>query len=351
MMAIHPGDSIADAIAAIDSTPARIALLVDNDGRLTSTVTDGDVRRGILAGLDAVNSVSALTRFRATQYMKPVVANVSSSADEQQRIMIREEVRHLPLIDDSGRLAGLVLLTDLVDEQEREVSAVVFAGGFGARLSPLTDEMPKPMLPIGGRPILEWVIDQLKASNVRDVMITTHYRPESISEHFGDGEKFGIGISYAHEPKPLGTAGGLRLMDRPQHPILIINGDILTDLNFRDMINFHVEHDAEMSVAVRKYQTRVDYGIVETDGIKITSLAEKPTLDFFINAGIYVLEPSCFDHLPSNGRFDMTDLIGKLLESNRNVISFPVREYWLDIGQRADYEKAVQDNGSFGGDQ
>ena len=231
------------------------------------------------------------------------------------------------------------------------MKTIILAGGLGTRLAEYTETIPKPMVPIGGRPILEWVVDQLKAANVRDVVITTHFRPEKISEHFGNGEGFGIGISYANETEPRGTAGGLRLMDRPQHPILVINGDILTDLNFRDMINFHVEHDAEMSVAVRKYQTRVDYGVVETDGIKITGLAEKPTLDFFISAGIYVLEPSCFDHLPASGRFDMTDLIGNLIESNRNVISFPIREYWLDIGQRADYDKAVQDNGNFGGDQ
>jgi len=348
LFSIPVESTIADAITAIDSSLARIALLVDEENRLKGTVTDGDVRRGILANLDTTDSITELAQLRSKQYEEPVVASVNCSPDEQQRIMQQNDVRQLPLVDDSGRLVDLALLSAHVDEPELYVSTVVFAGGFGTRLSPLTDDTPKPMLPIGGRPILEWVVDQIKSAGIQDILITTHYRPEDISDHFGDGEKFGVNIQYVHESEPCGTAGGLKLLERPQHPILVINADIFTDLNFRDMINFHVDHESEMTVAVRKYQTRVDYGVVDTDGVNIIGLVEKPSLEFFINAGIYVLDPSCFDYFPDEGRFDMTDLISRLIESDQNVISFPIHESWLDIGQHADYEKAVNQNGNHG---
>jgi NDP-sugar pyrophosphorylase family protein len=207
------------------------------------------------------------------------------------------------------------------------------------------------MLPIGGRPLLEWLIDQLKSSNIRDILITTHYRPAKILDHFGDGEKFGVNIQYVHESTPRGTAGGLRLFRPPDHPILVVNADIFTNLHLRNMLDFHIEHEGEMTVAVRKYQTRVDYGVVESDGIKITGLIEKPVLDFFVNAGIYVLESSCFNYFPSSDRFDMTDLIGNLINSGRSVINFPIRESWLDIGQHSDYERAVRENPVIGEDR
>jgi dTDP-glucose pyrophosphorylase len=348
VISVRAGSTIADAIIAIDATLARIALLVDADNRLVSTVTDGDVRRGILADLDTTNSITELVQLRSKQYAEPVVASVNCSPDEQKTIMQQNDVRQLPLVDDSDRLVDLALMSTFVDESESHISAVVFAGGFGTRLSPLTDDTPKPMLPIGGRPILEWVVDQIKSAGIQDILIATHYRPEKIADHFGDGEKFGANIQYVQESEPGGTAGGLKLLERPQHPILVINADIFTDLNFRDMINFHVDHEGEMTVAVRKYQTRVDYGVVDTDGVNITGLVEKPSLDFFINAGIYLLQPSCFDYFPDGDRFDMTDLISNLVESDRNVISFPIHESWLDIGQHADYEKAVNQNGQSG---
>ena len=345
---VQVDSSIDEAISAIDSTPDRIALIIDEDRHMTGTVTDGDIRRGILANLDTSDSVANLERFRSEQYRRPIVAPSDTSADAQRRIMAENAVRHLPLVDASNRITGLAVISDFVSEPESEVSAVIFAGGKGTRLKPLTDDTPKPMLPIGGRPILEWVIAQIKSANIHDISIVAHYLPEMITGHFGDGEGFGVDIRYAHESEPGGTAGGLKLLERPQHPILVINADIFTDLNFLDMINFHVEHEAEMTVAVRKYQTHVEYGVVDTDGINIKGLVEKPSFDFFINAGIYVLDPSCFDYFPDEGRFEMTDLISRLIESDQNVISFPIHESWLDIGQHADYEKAVSQNGNHG---
>jgi dTDP-glucose pyrophosphorylase/CBS domain-containing protein len=341
---VQVDSSIDEAISAIDSTPDRIALIIDEDRHMTGTVTDGDIRRGILANLDTSDSVANLERFRSEQYRRPIVAPSDTSADAQRRIMTENAVRHLPLVDASNRITGLAVISDFVSEPESEVSAVIFAGGKGTRLKPLTDDTPKPMLPIGGRPILEWVIDQIKSANIQDIAITTHYRPQKIMDHFGDGRNFGVNIDYHQELEPGGTAGGLKLLEKPQQPILVINADIFTDLNFLDMINFHVDHKSEMTVAVRKYRTQVDYGVVETDGINITGLVEKPSLDFLINAGIYVLQPTCFDHFPEGSRFDMTDLISNLVDSKRNVISFPIHESWLDIGQHADYEKAVNLN-------
>lgn len=176
-----------------------------------------------------------------------------------------------------------------------------------------------------------------------DVSIATHYKPEIIAEHFGDGRRFGVQINYVNKEHPLGTAGALGLMEAPEGPLLIINGDILTQLNLRAMFDFHREHRADMTVATRKYEFQVPYGVVETEGVEISSLVEKPSLGFFINAGIYLLEPVVRHYIPGARRFDMTDLIECLLADKRKVVSFPIWEYWLDIGQHADYEQAQGD--------
>ena len=199
------------------------------------------------------------------------------------------------------------------------------------------------MLPVGDRPLLERTIQQLKRSGITDVSLTTHYLPESIEQHFGDGSEFGVRIRYSNEDQPLGTAGGLKILDKPDGPFLVINGDILTGVSFQEMLDYHRRHVAEMTVGVRQYHVHIPFGVVECDDVRITQVREKPSLSFFINAGIYLIEPSVCDYIPDNTRFDMTDLIRKLVEEQMVVVSFPVIEYWQDVGRPEDYRQAQID--------
>jgi len=217
------------------------------------------------------------------------------------------------------------------------------AGGFGKRLLPLTEDVPKPMLPIGDKPILQRTIEQLRRAGIREVSLTTHYLPDSIVDHFGNGESFGVKLNYLKEDHPLGTAGGLKSMSKATGSFLVMNGDILTGVPFQEMLAYHHQNGAQITVGVRKYEVKVPFGVVECEDVRITQLKEKPTLSFFINAGIYILEPSACDFIPEGERFDMTDLIQSLLDAGLPVVSFPIIEYWLDVGRHDDYQQAQED--------
>ncbi|MEI7832416.1 MAG: sugar phosphate nucleotidyltransferase, partial [bacterium] len=230
-----------------------------------------------------------------------------------------------------------------ITEQESPLQAIIMAGGFGTRLYPLTKDVPKPMLPFGDKPLLHRIVDQLAQVGIRRMSITTHYKSEVITDYFGNGDAFGVSLSYIDEDTPMGTAGSLSRMAPPSGPTLVMNSDILTDIDFQAMLSFHQEHHAEMTVAVRAFEIEVPYGVFECDGPVIKAITEKPSLHFFVNAGIYILEPEVYRLIPRGRRYDMTDLIHDLLQEDLLVISFPIREYWQDIGQHADYEKAQDD--------
>jgi NDP-sugar pyrophosphorylase family protein len=223
------------------------------------------------------------------------------------------------------------------------LEAVIMAGGKGARLRPLTEDLPKPMLPVGGRPLMERIVEQLQQAGIRQVNVMTHYKPEKIIQHFGDGRDYGVELSYVNEDLPLGTGGALGLLTPPRETQLVINGDILTQVDFKAMLTFHQDNKADMTVAVSHYEIMVPYGVVECEGAQIRSLKEKPQLGFFVNAGIYLLEPSVYKFIPNGQYFNMTDLIRWLLDAGETVVSFPIREYWLDIGEYSDYMKAQND--------
>jgi NDP-sugar pyrophosphorylase family protein len=252
-------------------------------------------------------------------------------------------IRQIPIVDTDKRVVDMAFLSDLVKDYELPLRAVIMAGGYGTRLRPLTDDTPKPMLPVGGRPILQHTIEQLKKSGVRRVDVTTHYKADVISDHFGDGHDFGLQMEYIHENSPLGTAGALREVDGWTEPLLVINGDILTEVNFRALLDYHREHKALLTVGVRQYQVQVPYGVVECEGPSITCISEKPKLSFLVNAGIYLLDPRVRSFIPNNQRCDMTDLILRLVQEKCAVVSFPIVEYWLDVGSLVDYEQAQRD--------
>jgi dTDP-glucose pyrophosphorylase len=336
----------------IDRTGKGIALVLNDDGFLIATVTDGDIRRAVLAGLDLNLQISRLLENRGAAFRgAPVTAETGTPDDVLLHTMTEKGLRQIPLIDSDGRVANVVLLNDLVKEYELPLRAVVMAGGFGTRLRPLTEDLPKPMLPLGSRPLLELIVEQLRDAGIRQVNVAMHYKSEIIADHFKDGQDFGVDIRYVREDQPLGTAGALSLLEESEEPILVINGDILTRVDFPSMLNFHREHAADLTVAVRQYEFNVPYGVVLTDGVAVTGISEKPVVKQFINAGIYLLSPSVCRMIPSGQSYDIPDLIQCLLQEGRPIVCFPIREYWLDIGKADQYDQAKSDiaNGVFDG--
>jgi dTDP-glucose pyrophosphorylase len=339
-------------VACIDrSARISIALILDERGLLLDTITDGDVRRGLLAGIDLDQPVSKLLPIKAqTPHATPVTAPVGTETTELLRLMQEHSVRQIPLFADDGKIIDIAILSDLLPQPKPALRAVVMAGGLGTRMRPLTDDLPKPMLSVGGRPLLELTLNALHRAGVRHVHVSTNYQSEKIIKHFGDGSAMGVELSYINEDRPLGTAGALGLMDIPKGTLLVINGDILTRVDLQAMLAYHQEQRADLTVAVRQYDMNVPYGVVECEGPRVLSLQEKPRATFLVNAGIYLLEPSVFAHIPKGERFDMTDLIQRLLDGGHPVMSFPIIEYWMDIGHPGDYEQAQKDamDGTYG---
>jgi dTDP-glucose pyrophosphorylase/CBS domain-containing protein len=336
--------TIRDAAATLDRTSVGIVLAVDAGYILLGTVTDGDIRRAVLADWSLSRSVGELLAHKASlpNYRVPLALPIGTPREELLVAMQEHAVRHVPLVDKTNRVIDLVTLQELLpDEVPRR--AVIMAGGFGKRLQPLTNDLPKPMLPVAGRPLLELTIEQLRDAGIKHINLTTHFQADKIRDHFGNGDAFGVEINYVNEEQPLGTAGALHLIKATEEPLLILNGDILTKVDFRAMHDFHTEHHADLTVAVREYDFQVPYGVIESQDGRVTKVSEKPVYSFFVNAGIYLLQPSAHRFIPQDERFDMTDLIQHLVAAGRPVVSFPVVEYWLDIGHHADYERAQED--------
>jgi dTDP-glucose pyrophosphorylase/CBS domain-containing protein len=337
---IPPGLTISLAVPILDRSGLGILLLCDDNHKLQGVITDGDIRRAILRKISFNKPCRAIAT-RAALTAPPDIAPIEAlHLMDHGRSFV---VNHLPLLDAGGRAVGLLLRRDLVSEEELNLSAVIMAGGFGRRLLPLTHHTPKPLLPIGGRPVMERIIEQLRQAGIRRVNVTMHYHHEQIAEHFGDGSQLGVELHYVTEDQPLGTAGALALMETPDAPLLVINGDILTQLDFRAMLAYHREHEADLTVAVRNLDLQVPYGVFECQGPFIRRVREKPRFSLLTNGGIYLLEPGVHPFIPSGQRCDMTDLIQRLIVAGRSVVGFPIREYWLDVGGPAEYAKAQQD--------
>ena len=343
---VRESATIRETMACIDSGAKGIALVVDDQQRLVATLTDGDMRRAILAGRNLDSTVASLLEgLRAAGRLSPITARIATSRDSLVQLMSERSVRHIPLLDDEGRVCKVAVLDDLVEAAVgTDLPALIMAGGYGKRLMPLTADIPKPMLSVGDRPLIQRVVEQLRDAGIHRVNISTHHLADVISQHFGDGSAFGVQMEYVTEDRPLGTAGALSLLQL-REPLLVVNGDILTKLDFRALREFHAEHNADMTVAVREYTFDVPYGVIETDGSNVIAVTEKPSMKFFVNAGIYLLSPTVREYVPNNEHFDMPQLIERLVAAGRTVVSFPVWEYWLDIGSQDDFEKAQRDVG------
>ncbi|MEI8394119.1 MAG: nucleotidyltransferase family protein [Rhodospirillaceae bacterium] len=327
--------AIYDAIACIDKSGVQIALVVDENGRLTGTLTDGDIRRALLRNLPLT------TRVTEIMTREPRMAPAGSDDTMLFRLMRALRIRHLPLVDEEGRVTGLRTLEGLLQNPRRTNRVVLMAGGLGSRLRPLTHALPKPMLPVGGKPLLETILETFVDQGFYRFSISLNYLAETIIAHFGDGARWGVEIEYLQETARMGTAGSLSLLkERPDEPILVMNGDILTSVDFRQMLQFHQENGALGTMALHEYRLQVPYGVVEINGHRVVGITEKPTHHHFINAGIYVLDPSAYDLIPQDRYFDMPDLFQTLIREGHTTVAFPIREYWLDIGQPQDLQRA-----------
>ncbi len=332
---VLPQASVREAIQVLDSSGKQIVLVVDEQRRLLGTVTDGDVRRGILKGIDFTETV---TRIMNPQ---PNTARMEMSRETVLATMKRKGLHHMPLVDEDGTVIGLDTLDDLIHSRSKDNWVVLMAGGLGSRLRPLTEDCPKPMLKVGNKPLLETILENFIEYGFRRFYISVNYMAEVVKSYFGDGSRFGVEIRYLHEDKRLGTAGALSLLpERPAEPFFVMNGDLLTKVNFSQLLAFHVTHDAAATMCVREYDHQVPYGVVKIENHRITGIEEKPVQRFFVNAGIYLLAPEALDLIAPDTFFDMPTLFENLMAQQRETVVFPVREYWLDVGHLADYERA-----------
>lgn len=329
---------VRDAIQRIDTGALQIALVVDRHRRLIGTVTDGDVRRGLLRGV-ALDDPA-----REVMNGTPGTIREGEGRPAALRLMREMEILQVPVVDSEGRVVGLEMHDDLMSRAPTDTWIVLMVGGLGTRLRPLTDETPKPLLKVGDRPLIETIIQSFASQGFQNFFLSVNYRAQLFEAHFGDGEKHGVNIEYLHENEQLGTAGALRLLpQRPPGPVIVMNGDLLTSVDFRHLLDFHRAQSSVGTMCVRDYTFEVPYGVAMIEDHRLVGLSEKPRQHFFVNAGIYVLEPEAVDMIPPEGPFHMTQLFQALMDSDYPSTVFPIREYWLDIGQVADLERAQGD--------
>lgn len=335
------------AIRIIDSGGGQIAIVVDDDGHLLGTITDADVRKALLGGWDF--HTEPCGRFMSDQ---PISLDIASSKADRFEVMRRRHIRQLPLVDNVGRVADVVLLMDMMGPDPRSNPVVIMAGGLGTRLAPLTHHHPKPLLKVGEKPILETIIEQFVAHGFGNFFLSVNYKAKMIMDHFGDGSRWNVDIRYLLESECLGTAGALSLLPRGiDNDVVVMNGDILTKIDFCRLLNFHESHESSITMAVKDCVLTVPYGVVVIDehGV-VNTFQEKPSHRFFINAGIYVLAPGVLRHVPKDQYFDMPGLIDAAKRHNMKTSAFPIHEYWMDIGLPKDFEQANYDfNAHFNG--
>jgi len=327
--------TVQQAIRNLTETALQISLVVTADSKLVGTLTDGDIRRGLLRGLDLASPVDGIV------YRDPLVVPPSLGRDTVLQLMRANKVLQLPIVDEARHVVGLHLWDELMIPGRRQNSMVIMAGGQGARLRPHTENCPKPMLPIGGKPMLEHIIERARAEGFHRFVLAIHYLGHMIEEHFGDGSRWQVKIDYLREESPLGTAGAIGLLNpRPEEPLLVSNGDVLTDVRYGELLDFHCRHGAKATMAVRLHEWEHPFGVVRIKGVDIVGFEEKPVSRSHINAGIYVLEPSALDLLKVGEHCDMPSLFGRLQEQAARTIVYPMHEPWLDVGRADDLERA-----------
>jgi dTDP-glucose pyrophosphorylase len=332
---LNINSTIKEALEIIDKAAMQIALVIDDRDKLLGTLTDGDIRRGLLRGLDLNSSIKTIV------YKTPTVANISDTKEEILKLALSKKLHQVPIIDNDGKIVGIQEIEELIKPKNKTNKVILMVGGLGTRLRPLTENTPKPMLKVGNKPILQTIVEKFSEYGYTNIVMCVNYKSYVIQDYFGDGKKFGVNIEYILEKQRMGTAGALSLLkEKPDEPFFVMNGDLLTNVNFEHLHDFHSANNSMGTMCVREYDFQVPYGVVNIDGSKILSIEEKPTHKFFVSAGIYMLSPDVLKYIPKNDFYDMPTLFEKLISENKNTISFPLREYWLDIGRMEEYKKA-----------
>lgn len=332
--------SIREAIENIDQTGLQIALVADQNDQLLGTVTDGDIRRGLLKRIELEEPVSRIMN------KNPITVLQNETAEKKRLIMEKYRLHQLPVVNNKGILQTLILIDSLFKPLERDNWVVLMAGGLGERLRPLTDNCPKPLIKVGTKPVLEILLENFIAQGFHNFFLAINYKGHLIQEYFGDGNKWNVNIQYLCEENRLGTAGALSLLpEKPKLPFFVMNADLITKVNFQQLLDFHQDHFADATMCVREYKHVIPYGVVhiEKESYQMLEIKEKPENHLFVNAGIYILNPLVLDYVPSNVYLDMPDVLTLLTQKKFKVSTFPIREYWLDIGRLEDLERAHQD--------
>jgi dTDP-glucose pyrophosphorylase len=326
--------TVQEAIRNLDASALQIALVVGADGVLLGTLTDGDIRRGLLRGFDLGSPVMPIIR------RDPVVVPPEIHRDTVLQLMQANGFNAVPVVNEARQVVGLHILNELLAPPRRDNLMVIMAGGRGARLHPHTERCPKPLLPVGGKPMLEHIIERARADGFHRFVLAVHYLGHMIEEYFGDGGRWHVGIDYVREDRPLGTAGAIGLIEpRADTAIVVSNGDVLTDIRFGDLLDYHGRHDALATMAVRQHEWQHPFGVVRTNGVEIIGFEEKPISRSYINAGVYVLAPEAVGALAPGEPCDMPTLFTRLQERGEKTIVYPVHEPWIDAGDVKDLER------------
>lgn len=327
--------TIKEALKVIDNGAMKIAFVVDDNNKLIGSISDGDIRRGILKNLSLDDSIQTII------CRTPIVCKLNDTKEKMLEIALSKKIYQIPIIDDDGKLIGIKEIDELLQQETKTNKIVLMVGGLGTRLRPLTDNIPKPMLKVGNKPILETIISNFKKYGFVNIVLCVSYKADIIEEYFKDGSEFGVNIEYVHEKKRMGTAGALSLIrDKLNEPFFVMNGDLLTNINFENMMDYHLLNNSMATMGVREYDFQVPYGVVNINNSEIVSIEEKPVHKFFVNGGIYILNKKVLEHIPDDEFYDMPTLFEKLIKKQLKSISFPIHEYWLDIGRIEEFEKA-----------
>ena len=329
------GSKISQAIMNLEKSCMQIVLVVSEGNKLEGTLTDGDIRRALLKGFNLESDVNDIIA------REPLVVPPEISKDFILQLMKVNKVQQLPIVNPKGVVIGLHLWDHVLNPATLPNTMIIMAGGKGTRLYPYTENCPKPMLDISGKPLLEHIIAKAAKEGFQDFIISLYHLGHMITEYFGDGRRFGVNINYLEEEAPLGTAGSLSLLSNvPQDPVVVTNGDVLTDVRYKEIVDYHSRHEAAATMAVQKYEMQNQFGVVRIRGLDIEAFDEKPIYQSYINAGVYVLEPDTLKFLKNKQYCDMPDLFKKIKMRSRRTIVYPMHEPWLDVGRPRDLSDA-----------
>jgi dTDP-glucose pyrophosphorylase len=327
--------TIGQAISNLDQVAIKIVLVVNEAGELEGTISDGDIRRSLLKGLDLRSLITTVIHRNA------LVVPPDMGRELIKQLMAANKIQQIPVVDEHHHVVGLHLWDEIATPHVRPNLMVIMAGGMGTRLRPHTENCPKPLLPVAGKPMLEHIIERAKLEGFSRFVLAVHYLGHMIEEHFGDGSQLGVQIGYLREQSPLGTAGALSLLNpRPDAAFVVTNGDVITDIHYGELLDFHVRHNAAATMAVRVHEWQHPFGVVQTQGVEIVGFEEKPVARTHINAGVYALDPDALNALSADIRCDMPTLFERLQEQVKRTVAYPMHEPWLDVGRPDDLKQA-----------